>query len=113
MIFPSTTILRVLDWIALRFGIDFGLDEDGIVESLDEREVSEQLPRLTSQPSARIQDPSRKIQGRPPTRVRKSAGEGGWCLHLVYCYLASGRGAGGKPVELYTWRSSLELALRA
>jgi hypothetical protein len=43
MIFPSTTILRVLDWIALRFGIDFGLDEDGIVESLDEREVSEQL----------------------------------------------------------------------
>lgn len=43
MIFPSTTFLRVLDWIALRLGIDFTPDEDGIVESLDEREVSEQL----------------------------------------------------------------------
>jgi hypothetical protein len=43
MILPSTTFLRVLDWIARRLGIDFGPDEDGIVESLDEREVAEQL----------------------------------------------------------------------
>ena len=43
MIFPSTALLRVLDWIAHRLGLDFGFEEDGIVESLDEREVSEQL----------------------------------------------------------------------
>ena len=43
MIFPSTIVLRVLEWIAHRISIDFGLEVDGIVESLDEREVSEQL----------------------------------------------------------------------
>jgi hypothetical protein len=43
MIFPSTTLLRVLVWIAHRFGVDLDLEVDGIVESLDEQEVSEQL----------------------------------------------------------------------
>jgi hypothetical protein len=32
-----------MDWIANRLGFDLGLPEDGIVDSLDEQEVAEQL----------------------------------------------------------------------
>ena len=43
MIPPNTALLRFMNWIADRLGIDLGLEEDGIIQSLDEREVTEQL----------------------------------------------------------------------
>jgi hypothetical protein len=43
MIFPSTTVLRLVDWIADRLGIDLDLREEHILDPLDEHEVSQQL----------------------------------------------------------------------
>ena len=43
MIVPNETVLWVMNWIADRLGLDIGLEEDGIIQSLDEREVTEQL----------------------------------------------------------------------
>jgi hypothetical protein len=43
MIIPNETVLGVMDWIANRLGFDLDLREDGIVDSLDEEEVVEQL----------------------------------------------------------------------
>lgn len=43
MILPNTLLLRFMDWIADRIGIDLDLREEGIVDSLDEQEVDEQL----------------------------------------------------------------------
>jgi len=43
MIFPNNTVLGVIDWIAKRLGFDLDLRKEGIVDSLDEQEVIEQL----------------------------------------------------------------------
>lgn len=43
MIFPVTTLLRFMNWIAERLGLDLDLQKDRIMDPLDEREVSEQL----------------------------------------------------------------------
>ena len=43
MILPGATLLRFIDWIADRLGLDLDLQEDRIMDPLDEREVSEQL----------------------------------------------------------------------
>ena len=43
MIIPGTTLLRFMNWIADRLGLDLDLQEDRIMDPLDEREVSEQL----------------------------------------------------------------------
>jgi hypothetical protein len=43
MIFFSTTVLHIFDWVASRLALDFDLRKDGVLDSLDEREVIEQL----------------------------------------------------------------------
>ena len=43
MIFPNSIVFRVMDWIADRLGFDLDLRADGIVDSLDEEEIAEQL----------------------------------------------------------------------
>ena len=43
MIFPSTIVLRLMDWIARRLGFDLGIPENIGFDSLDEREVIDQL----------------------------------------------------------------------
>lgn len=43
MIVPNDTIVRILDWLARRFGPDLGLPASSVVDSLDEHELSEQL----------------------------------------------------------------------
>jgi len=43
MIAPSDPLLRLVNWIANRLRFDLDFREDGIVDSLDEHEVSEQL----------------------------------------------------------------------
>ena len=43
MIPPNTALLRFMNWIAVRLGFELDLREEGIVDSLDEQEVVEQL----------------------------------------------------------------------
>ena len=43
MIPPNTALLRFMNWIADRLGFELDLREEGIVDSLDEQEVVEQL----------------------------------------------------------------------
>ena len=43
MIPPNTALLRFMNWIAGRLGLELDLREEGIVDSLDEQEVVEQL----------------------------------------------------------------------
>lgn len=43
MIFPGSTLLWLIDWLARIVGIDFGIADNIGFDSLDEREVSEQL----------------------------------------------------------------------
>jgi hypothetical protein len=43
MIFFSNTLVSFVAWIVERFGIKIDFLAQGIVDSLDEREVSEQL----------------------------------------------------------------------
>ena len=43
MISPNNTMLRLMEWIARRLGIDLGIRESSVFDSLDEREVTEQL----------------------------------------------------------------------
>jgi len=43
MIGPVTALVRVVKWIASHLELDLHLHEDGVVESLDEHEVSQQL----------------------------------------------------------------------
>ena len=43
MIPPNTSLLRFMNWIAVRLGLELDLREEGIVDSLDEQEVVEQL----------------------------------------------------------------------
>jgi hypothetical protein len=43
MILPSDTVLRIVDCIARHIGLDLGLPESSVLDSLDEREVTEQL----------------------------------------------------------------------
>jgi hypothetical protein len=43
MIFPNDTALKLMEWIATRLGLDLDLLDEGIVGSLDEEEVVEQL----------------------------------------------------------------------
>ena len=43
MIFPSTTLLRLIVWLVRRLGLDFEIPEIGFFDSLEEREVNEQL----------------------------------------------------------------------
>jgi len=43
MIFPSTTLQRLIDWIADRLGFDLDLREDRLLDPLDEHKVFEQL----------------------------------------------------------------------
>jgi hypothetical protein len=43
MILPSNVLLNLVCWIADRFGLEFDLCEDYVVDSLDEQEISEQL----------------------------------------------------------------------
>jgi hypothetical protein len=43
MIFPSTALLRLINWIADHLGFDLDLREDHIIDPLDEQEVIEQL----------------------------------------------------------------------
>jgi hypothetical protein len=43
MILPNDMVLRFFGWIAGRLGLDLDFGEDGVVGSLDEHEVSEQL----------------------------------------------------------------------
>lgn len=43
MTFLTTTLLRLMDWIAGRLGSDLDFREDHIIDPLDEQEVAEQL----------------------------------------------------------------------
>jgi len=43
MILPYAALFHFTDWIADHLGFDLDLGEDGIVDSLDEQEVDEQL----------------------------------------------------------------------
>jgi len=43
MIPPNTALLRFMNWIAVRLGFELDLREEGIVDSLDEQEIFEQL----------------------------------------------------------------------
>jgi len=43
MIPPATALLRFMNWITDRLGLELDLREEGIVDSLDEQEVVEQL----------------------------------------------------------------------
>lgn len=43
MTFLTTTLLRLMDWIADRLGSDLDFREDHIIDPLDEQEVAEQL----------------------------------------------------------------------
>jgi hypothetical protein len=43
MILPGTMLLRLMDWLASRLGFDFGMRGGNVFDSLDEREVNEQL----------------------------------------------------------------------
>jgi hypothetical protein len=43
MIPLNTALLRFMNWIADRLGLELDLREEGIVDSLDEQEVVEQL----------------------------------------------------------------------
>jgi len=43
MMLPDNMLLRFFAWIAVRLGLDLDFREDCIVDSLDEREVTEQL----------------------------------------------------------------------
>ncbi len=43
MIFADSIVLRFVGWVAERLGFNLDFWEDGIVDSLNEREVSEQL----------------------------------------------------------------------
>jgi hypothetical protein len=43
MIFPSTTLLQLIVWVARRLGLDLEIPEIGVFDSLDEREITEQL----------------------------------------------------------------------
>ena len=43
MIFLSTALLRLMDWILNHLGFDLDLREGGVVGFIDEREIFEQL----------------------------------------------------------------------
>jgi hypothetical protein len=43
MILPKTALFHFMDWIDEHLGFVVDLGEDGIVDSLDEQEVDEQL----------------------------------------------------------------------
>ena len=43
MIFPSTTLLQLIVWVARRLGLELEIPEIGDFDALDEREVTEQL----------------------------------------------------------------------
>jgi hypothetical protein len=43
MIFPSDTLLRLVNWIANRLRFDLDLREESIVGPLDEEEIADQL----------------------------------------------------------------------
>ena len=43
MIINDSIMLRFFNWIAERLGMSFDFQDDNIVDSLDEHEVSEQL----------------------------------------------------------------------
>jgi hypothetical protein len=43
MIFPGNVFVSFVVWILERCGLDFALPDERIVDSLDEREISEQL----------------------------------------------------------------------
>ena len=43
MIFPNNTVLGVIYWIAKRLGFDLDLRKEGIVDSLEEQEIADQL----------------------------------------------------------------------
>ena len=43
MITPDSAVLKIMGWIANRLGFDLDLQEDGFFDSLEEREITEQL----------------------------------------------------------------------
>ena len=43
MIFPSSALLHLFVWIAKHLGLDLEIPEVGAFDSLDEREVNDQL----------------------------------------------------------------------
>ncbi len=43
MILPGTALYQFMDWIADNLGFDLDFGEEGIVDSLEEQEVDEQL----------------------------------------------------------------------
>jgi hypothetical protein len=43
MIFPSTTLLRLVVWVCEHLGFEIGIRGSNAFDPLDEREVSEQL----------------------------------------------------------------------
>ena len=43
MILPSGIFLNLVCWIADKLGLELGLCDDTLIDSLDEREISEQL----------------------------------------------------------------------
>jgi hypothetical protein len=43
MIFPSTTLLQLIVWVAKRLGLELEIPDIGAFDALDEHEVIEQL----------------------------------------------------------------------
>lgn len=43
MIFPSTTLLQLMVWVARRLGLELEIPDIGAFDALDEHEVIEQL----------------------------------------------------------------------